>query len=134
MSRRRKFAALLAPSVTLVAGCESAAYPAFETTIAEAPGVVYRFSSAPASSSSPIFMSIEGRDPTSNDRAVRTQLIRKWVAAHAPEGATMANWGSAMCGTERPGEFPGCDILAVNTPSGRTVEYYFYAGNWPFGQ
>jgi hypothetical protein len=80
-------------------------------------------------------MSIKGREPTPNDSAVRTRLIRRWVAAHAPEGATMESWGSAKCGLARKGEFPGCDIFAINVPStGEKIDYYFYAGNWETGR
>jgi hypothetical protein len=104
-----------------------------EIALDETPGITYQFSAADASHSSPVFMSIKGREPTADDRAVRTRLIRRWVAAHAPQGAIMDSWGSATCGSEKKDQFAGCDTFAVNVPStGEKFEYYFYAGNWPF--
>jgi len=45
----------------------------------------------------------------------------------------MTSWGSAQCGLEREGEFPGCDVFSTKVPStGENIDYYFYAGNWPF--
>ncbi len=45
----------------------------------------------------------------------------------------MDHWASAKCGLKRKRDFPGCDIFAINVPStGEKIDYYFYAGNWPF--
>jgi hypothetical protein len=116
---------------SLLSGCGEPKYPAWEVTLDEAPGVVYRFSAADATRASPVFMSVQGREPTPEDIKLRTRLIRRWTAAHAPQGATFAYWGSSMCGLQRKGEFPGCDIFAINIPATRdAVPLYFYAGNW----
>jgi hypothetical protein len=119
--------------LAMLSGCGEPKYQPMEITLDEAPGITFQFSAANATDSSPVFMSIKGREPTPDDSAFRTCLIRRWVAAHAPEGATMDSWGSAECGLKRKGEFPGCDIFAINVPStGKKIEYYFYGGNWPF--
>jgi hypothetical protein len=78
-------------------------------------------------------MTIADREPTVTDSRFRTRLIRRWVASHAPPDSTMAYWADAQCNVHRKDEFPGCDIFAVNVHSeGKQLEYYFYAGNWPF--
>jgi hypothetical protein len=119
-----------------LSGCGEPSFPAWQVTMEEVPGVIYRFSSADATSSSPIVMTVEGREPTDTDQRLRTRLIRKWVAFHAPPDGTMVAWASAMCGEKRKeGEFPGCDIFIINDPTtGKEVDYYFYAGNWPVGR
>src|SRR5258708_4565620 len=117
----------------MLSGCRQRNYEAMEITADETPRVTHQFSAAEATRSSPVFMSIKGREPTPDDRAVRTSLIRRWVAAHATEGARMEAWGSAECGLKRKNEFPGCDIFAIKVPStGEKIDYYFYGGNWPF--
>jgi hypothetical protein len=84
---------------------------------------IYRFSSADATSSSPVVMTVEGREPTATDP--------RWVASHAPSGATMAGWGVKR----KESEFPGCDVFVVNdSATGKEVGYYFYAGNWLIGR
>jgi hypothetical protein len=116
--------------VLLLSACGAPRYAACTTSMAEMPGVTYEFSAGDATNASPIFMSVAGRDPTPDDMKIRTRLIRSWVAEHAPIGATFSSWGSAKCAMERAGEFPGCDMLTVNLPSGEQMTFYFYAGNW----
>jgi hypothetical protein len=133
MRRSLSFTTFAMMIAATLSGCGQPKYPPMEITLDETPGITYQFSAANATHSSPVFMSIKGRQPTPADSAVRTRLIRRWVAAHAPEGSTMDSWGSAKCGLERKGEFPGCGIFAINVPrTGERIDYYFYAGNWPF--
>jgi hypothetical protein len=133
MTRTFSFATCMTFVAATLSGCGKPTYQPMEIILDEAPGITFQFSAADATHSSPVFMSIKGREPTPNDSAFRTRLIRRWVAAHAPEGAAMDSWGSAVCGLKRKGEFPGCDIFAIKVPStGEKIEYYFYGGNWPF--
>ena len=133
MTRNLTFCASTTLVIALLSGCGDPKYQGMEITLDETPGITYQFSAADATHSSPVFMSIKGREPTPADSAFRARLIRRWVAAHAPEGAKFDSWGSAKCRLKRKGEFPGCDIFAINVPSSaEPIEYYFYAGNWPF--
>jgi hypothetical protein len=116
-----------------LSGCGEPKYAAAKLTMDETPGVVYRFSAADATSASPVFIDIEGREIAPSDRPIRTKLIRLWVAEHAPKDSIMRGWASAECGLERPGEFSGCDIFSTKvTSTGEEIDYFFYAGNWPF--
>ena len=54
-------------------GCGEPRYPASEVMLDEAPRVTYRFSAADATNSSPVFMTVQGREPTASDIAVRTR-------------------------------------------------------------
>ena len=133
MTRNLSLSMCTTLAAAMLSGCGKPTYRPMEIALDEAPGITFQFSAADATRSSPVFMSIKGREPTPGDSAFRTRLIRRWVAAHAPEGATMDYWGSAECGLKRKGEFPGCDIFAIKVPStGENIEYYFYGGNWPF--
>jgi hypothetical protein len=120
-------------AISLLNGCGEPKYSAWEVSLDETPGVKYLFSAADATRSSPVFMGIQGREPTTADAAFQMRLIRRWVAAHAPEDSTFAYWASDECGLKRKGEFPGCHIFAINLPgTNKAVEFYFYGGNWPF--
>jgi hypothetical protein len=135
MNHRLPVIATLAVSLTSVLlGCGEARYAAFEVTLEEAPGEKFLLSAGDATISSPIFVSIEGREPTVADKRYRMQVEKRWVAAHVPEGATFAYYGSAECKvTRREGEFPGCEIIAIEVPAKHeTIAYHFYVGNWPF--
>jgi hypothetical protein len=121
---------LVAASLAFLSGCGEPEFPAWETTMDEAPGVVYKFSAADATSASPVIMTVAGRALNSADKPLQMRLIRKWVGAHAPAGATMSNWALAMCDVKREGEFPGCHVFVLNTPAGKKIGYYFYDGNW----
>ena len=120
--------------LTLVqTGCGEPRYPAVEVTLDEYPGVTFQMSAADATSASPVVTTVKGRELTAEDGAHRIRLQRRWVAMHAPEGSSLAAMGSAICGVERKGEFPGCDIVFVQAPGMKEeTEYFFYDGNWPF--
>jgi hypothetical protein len=109
-------------------------YPPFEVTLEDAPGERFLFSSGDASITSPIFVDIAGREPTVADKKYRMRVEKRWVAAHLPEGANFAYYGSAECKVKpRKDEFPGCEIIAFVIPStDEKIAYFFYVGHWPF--
>jgi len=116
-------------------GCGEPRYPAVEVALDEYPGVTFHMSASDATSASPVITTVKGRELSAEDGAHRIKLQRRWVAMHAPEGSTLAAMGSAMCGVERKGEFPGCDIMFVQAPgANEETEYFFYDGNWPFAK
>jgi hypothetical protein len=121
---------LIAAVLLSLSGCGEPEFPAWQTTMEEAPGVVYLFSAAEATSGSPVIMTVQGRELRMTDRPLQLRLIRKWVGAHAPMGSTMTHWASALCDVKREGEFPGCHVFGINDPAGKAIEYYFYDGNW----
>ncbi|HTU68347.1 MAG TPA: hypothetical protein VMF52_20560 [Steroidobacteraceae bacterium] len=109
-------------------------YPAFELKLEDATGERFLFSAGDASITSPIFVDIAGRDPTVADKKYRMRVEKRWVAAHLPEGAEFAYYGSAECKVKpRKMEFPGCEIIAFVIPAtGEKIAYFFYVGHWPF--
>src|SRR6266702_408530 len=132
---RRHFSIRFALTLILTlsqAACGKPKYPAFEVTSDDNPSVTFHFSAADATSSSPVIITVPGRELTIDDGTHRISLQRHWVALHVPKESSLVGMGSARCGIKRDGEFPGCDVMFVELPgTKKEVEYYFYDGNWP---
>jgi hypothetical protein len=129
-----KIVLALAMSVLLAGDAISAErkYAAFEVASHEEPKVTFRFSSADATSDSPIVISTPGRKLTNKDREHRVSLQKHWLSLHLPEQLRFVSRSLNECGLKRSGEYPFCDLYVFEDPvSKETFEYYIYTGNWP---
>jgi hypothetical protein len=107
-------------------------FQAFGVTSHDAAALKFRFSEADASSSSPVVISVTGRDLTSADRAQLTSLQQYWLSINVPKNLTFRSRASDACDFKRAGESTSCDhYIYRDSATGKDFHYYFYVGNWP---
>jgi hypothetical protein len=93
----------------------------------------FRFSSAPATSKSPIIITAVGRELTEKDRGkYRVDLQKVWLQHNVPKTYEFVARFLVECEFKRKGEFNACDRYTLEDPkTKRCFDYYIYVGNWP---
>ena len=111
---------------------QSPKFSGFDVTSQEEPSVTFHFSSADATSASPVIISAPGRKLTNADRAHRTYLQRHWLSLNVPKNLKLVSRTLDECDLKRDKEIPACDHYVFEDPTtGQMSDYYIYVGNWP---
>lgn len=116
----------LASSWAAVAA-EREKFPGFVVHPHEGDGPEFEFSSAYATSASPIVVTVVGRKMKRSDGEFRTSLQRHWLAEHVLRTAELRIREQVLCdfGSGRG----RCDRYEFE-PGGDEHSYYFYLNNW----
>jgi Variant SH3 domain len=92
----------------------------------------FTFSSAAATSASPVVISIGHRKLSASDRKFRTWLQKYWLSANVPEYMTFVSRSLVSCEYKRKNEYAFCDAYVFENPaSGQKQSFFIYVGNWP---
>jgi hypothetical protein len=111
---------------------EGRKFQGFGVTSHEVAGLRFSFSEADASSSSPVVISVTGRELTDKDRVHRTSLQEYWLSINVPKHLRLRSHTLDECDYRRAGERPSCDHYTYQDPAtGKEFDYYIYVGNWP---
>jgi hypothetical protein len=127
-------AALLIAVTTLSAPlhAQGRKFQAFGVTSHKVAGLKFNFSEADASSSSPVVISVTGRELTNEDQAQRASLEEYWLSINVPKNLAFRGRTLDQCDYKRTGEKPSCDHYTYqDSATGKEFHYYIYVGNWP---
>lgn len=102
-------------------------FPGFVVHPHEGDGPEFEFSSAYATSASPVVIKVVGRKTKESDAEFRTSLQKHWLAENVPHTAELRMREQVLCdfGSGRG----RCDRYEFE-PGGDEHSYYFYLNNW----
>ena len=107
-------------------------FESFEVHRHDGVGPSFNYSSAAATSSDPVVITVVGRTMTSKDRQFRTDLQRNWLSTEVPKVFVFVGRDQVECALVRTHEWPLCDRYSYVDPGTHVRhDYYFYLGNWP---
>lgn len=108
------------------------AFAAFSVHGRDASTPEFSYSSTSATATSPIVISVEGRDLKSKDRDYRVDLQKNWISTNVPANYELIVRDLVVCKARKKSERPFCDRYEFEDPvTGESHDYFFYVGNWP---